>query len=310
MASSYRYLFGPVPSRRLGRSLGVDLIPFKTCTMDCVYCQLGETTCEVSARGEYVPMSEVLAELDRWQAVDGVADHITLAGSGEPTLHSRFGEVFRWVRDRTDIASVLLTNGTLMHDPAVRADAALADKVKVTLSAWDEDSFRRIHRPAQGVSFDLLVKGERVFREEYAGELSVEVFVIDGVNSQEDNVRKMAEIVGSLNPDRIDINTAVRPPAVAGVTALSEDRLQAIAEIFGEKATVTAALKKPDRASPAVSEELLLGLIRRHPATCAQLAQEFNQPEEQMLQILSRMTEAGMLRQEERSGSVYYFHRV
>ena len=310
MSGSYQYLFGPVPSRRLGRSLGVDLIPFKTCTMDCVYCQLGETTCEISARSEYVPMPAVLAELERWQAVDGAADHITLAGSGEPTLHSRFGDVFRWVKEHTEIASVLLTNGTLLHDPAVRADAALADKVKVTLSAWDEASFQRIHRPAKGVSFDLLVTGERAFRAAYAGELSVEVFIIDGVNSQAENARKIAAIVGSLNPDRIDINTAVRPPAVEGVTASSEDRLQALAEIFGEKATVTASFKKPERASPAVNEELLLGLIRRHPATCAQLAQEFSLSEEETLRILFHMVEAGLLQQEERSGEIYYVYRA
>jgi wyosine [tRNA(Phe)-imidazoG37] synthetase (radical SAM superfamily) len=271
---------------------------------------LGETTCEVSARAEYVPMSEVLAELERWQAAAGAADHITLAGSGEPTLHCRFGEVFRWVKDHMDTASVLLTNGTLLHDPAVRADASLADKVKVTLSAWDEASFQRIHRPARGVSFDLLVKGERAFREGYAGELSVEVFIIDGVNSQPDNVRKIARIVESLHPDRIDINTAVRPPAVEGITASSEECLQALAEIFGEKATVTAAFKKPGRETPAVSEEMLLGLIMRHPATCGQLAQEFNLSEDQMLQTLSRLVEAGRLHQGERADGVYYFHRA
>jgi wyosine [tRNA(Phe)-imidazoG37] synthetase (radical SAM superfamily) len=310
MSNAYQYLFGPVPSRRLGRSLGVDLIPFKTCTMDCIYCQLGETPCAVSDRGDYVPMQEVLAELEQWKKADGQADHITLAGSGEPTLHLHFGEVFRWVKEHSGIQSVLLTNGSLMHDPDVRRDAALADKVKVTLSAWDEASFQQIHRPAEGVTFDLLVKGERAFREGYAGELSVEVFIVEGINSQRSNVQRIAEVVRSIHPDRIDINTAVRPPAVTGVTAASEGHLKVLADLFGEKASVTATLKKQGFASMEISEEVLLGLIKRHPATCGQLAGEFNLPEDHMFKTLSHMVSAGLLLSESRGAETYYLHRA
>ena len=271
MSDSYKYLFGPVPSRRLGRSLGVDLIPFKTCTMNCTFCQLGETTCEISERGDYVPMQNVLEELDQWNKRDGQADHITLAGSGEPTLHSHFGDVFRWTKGNTAIPSTLLTNGSLLHFPEVRAEAAQADKVKVTLSAWDETSFQQIHRPAQGVTFDLLVRGERAFREEFNGELSVEVFIIDGVNSQVSNVRKIAEIVDSLNPDRIDINTVVRPPAVAGVEASSEEHLQFLAGLFDPKAAVVASFNNSSAQAVEMDAATLLGLLRRHPATMPDL---------------------------------------
>ncbi|MCF7863330.1 MAG: radical SAM protein [Kiritimatiellales bacterium] len=310
MSNSHQYLFGPVPSRRLGRSLGVDLIPFKTCTMNCTFCQLGETPCAVSERGDYVPMQDVLAELERWKKTGGQADHITLAGSGEPTLHIHFGDVFRWVKANTAIKSVLLSNGSLFHFPEVRAEAALADKVKVTLSAWDEASFQQIHRPAQGVSFDLLVKGERAFRETYSGELSVEVFILDGVNSQLSNARKIAAIVESINPDRIDINTAVRPPAVAGIFASPEAHMQTLAELFGPKANVAATFKREGFQSLDISEDALLGLIRRHPATCAQLSSDFNLPEEKMFGTLKGMVATGMLLAEKRNGETYYFHRV
>ncbi len=310
MSKAYEYLFGPVPSRRLGRSLGVDLIPFKTCTMDCTYCQLGETTCAISERGDYVPMQDVLSELEHWQQADGAADHITLAGSGEPTLHTRFGDVFSWAKENTSISSVLLTNGSLLHDPEVRAGAALADKVKVTLSAWDEASFQQIHRPAQGVTFDLLVSGERVFREEYAGELSVEVFIVDGVNSQVSNVQKIVEVVESINPDRIDVNTAVRPPAVKGIRPTTEGRLIALAELFGPKADVAASFKKQGFQSMEVSEGALMGLIKRHPATCEQLANEYNLPSEQMFKTLRQMVSAGLLREEKGGDETYYFHRT
>lgn len=310
MTKNFKYLFGPVPSRRLGRSLGVDLIPFKTCTMDCTFCQLGETPCAVSERGDYVPMQDVLAELSQWQEQNGAADHITLAGSGEPTLHEHFGDVFRWAKAHTDTATVLLTNGTLMHDPDVRADAVLADKVKVTLSAWDEISFQQIHRPAQGVTFELLVKGEQAFRREYLGELSVEVFIIDGVNSRFSKVRKIAEVVKSINPDRIDINTAVRPPAVPGVSASPEEHLQGIAEIFGPNASVTASFKKLGPQSLEISEDALLSLIRRHPASCRQLAEEFNMPEDKMFRTLKGMVTAGLLLEEKRGAELYFFQRT
>lgn len=310
MSKELSYLFGPIPSRRLGRSLGVDLIPFKTCTMDCTYCQLGETTCVISERGDYVPMQDVLAELDQWKAAGGAADHITLAGSGEPTLHVHFSDVFRWTQENTSIASVLLTNGTLLHDPAVRAEAAMADKVKVTLSAWDETSFQQIHRPAQGVTFDLLVRGERAFRKEFNGELAVEVFIVEGVNSQFDHVREMAKVVRSLDPDRIDINTAVRPPAVASVAASSPAHLHALAELFGAKAEVVASFKTQAFQALEFSEEALLDVLVRHPATCGQLAEEFNVPADLLFKTLKHMEMAGMILSETRAGDTYFFRRA
>jgi len=309
MTRAFRYLFGPVPSRRLGRSLGIDLIPFKTCTLDCIYCQLGETTCEVSERGDYVPMQDVLDELEHWKQIDGQADHITLAGSGEPTLHAHFGDVFRWVKARTDIQSVLLTNGTLLHDPEVREEASLADKVKVTLSAWDEASFQQIHRPAQGITFDLLVKGERAFRQMYPGELSVEVFIVEGVNSHVLQCQQIAEVVKSIHPDRIDINTVVRPPAVEGVSPSPEEHLRALAELFGEKASVTATFKKQGFSAMEINESSLLGLIKRHPATCEQLAGEFNLPEEQVFKVLKQLEIDGRLQSEKTGSETYFFFR-
>jgi wyosine [tRNA(Phe)-imidazoG37] synthetase (radical SAM superfamily) len=310
MSESYKYLFGPVPSRRLGRSLGVDLIPFKTCTMDCVYCQLGETPCPVSDRGNYVPMQDVLAELECWKAAGGEADHITLAGSGEPTLHDHFGDVFQWVKGHTDIKSVLLSNGTLMHSRDVRDQAVLADKVKVTLSAWDETSFQQIHRPAQGINFELLVKGEQAFRREYLGELSVEVFIVEGINSHASQCRQIAEVVKSLNPDRIDINTVVRPPAVSGVEAASEAHLHALVKLFGENATVTATFKRQGFTALEISEEALLGLIKRHPSTCEQLAGEFNVSSDSLYRTLKQMVTTGLLEEEKPGAETYYCCRT
>lgn len=310
MSEAYQYLFGPVSSRRLGRSLGVDLIPFKTCTMNCVFCQLGDTPCAVSERSDYAPMQDVLAELERWTAADGQADHITLAGSGEPTLHTRFGDVFRWVKKYTDMASVLLTNGSLLHLPEVRADAALADKVKVTLSAWDEASFQQLHRPAKGVSFDLLVSGERAFREQFQGELSVEIFIVEGINSHVEDVRKIAAIVESIHPDRIDLNTAVRPPADTGVKAVSPEQLAALADILGPKTEGSAAFRKPCGSAVEVTADALCGFLRRHPATAEQLAATFGCGVHELELTLSRLVDERVICCRECDGTCYYFYRT
>lgn len=309
MSKSYEYLFGPVPSRRLGRSLGVDLTPFKTCTMNCRFCQLGDSECAVSERKAYVPMADVLDELTRWQDAGGEADHITLAGSGEPTLHAQFGDVFRWAKDQSDIATVLLTNGSLLHLPEVREDAALADKVKVTLSAWDDESFREIHHPANGIRFEQLIAGERAFRNQYSGELSVEVFIIEGVNSAIEQAKKIAELIHTVNPDRIDLNTAVRPPADSGVKASSEEHLHLLAEIFGKKASVTASFKRAASSATELSADRLLGLIKRHPATARQLAAQFGTEQAQAVRMLEQLVCSGALLAETRDGDTYYFHR-
>jgi wyosine [tRNA(Phe)-imidazoG37] synthetase (radical SAM superfamily) len=162
MALSYQYLFGPVPSRRLGRSLGIDVTPFKTCSFDCVFCQCGCTTRLITERGEFVPLEAVCAEIELWLKEDGAADCITFAGSGEPTLYSRLGELIAFIKSLTTIPVIILSNGTLLCRPDVRNELLQADIVKVSLSAWDEASFQKINRPAPGISFEQVLTGERV----------------------------------------------------------------------------------------------------------------------------------------------------
>ena len=150
--NKYRYLFGPVPSRRFGRSLGIDLTPHKTCSLDCVFCQLGRTPKKTLERKVYVSTTDVIDEIDVWMQTDGNADYLTLSGSGEPTLHAEFGRILAHLRNQP-IPSVLLTNGTLLNLPEVRDAAALAGVVKVSLSAWDQKSFEWVNRPHPQLEF-------------------------------------------------------------------------------------------------------------------------------------------------------------
>jgi wyosine [tRNA(Phe)-imidazoG37] synthetase (radical SAM superfamily) len=163
----YHYLFGPVPSRRFGRSLGIDLTPHKTCSLDCVFCQLGRTPQKSLERKAYVDTAEVIDEIDHWLQTDGDADYLTLSGSGEPTLHAKFGRVRAFLRNQP-IPSVLLTNGTLLNLPDVREAAALADVIKVSLSASDQKSFEWVNRPHARLEFGFLIDGLKAYRSQHS----------------------------------------------------------------------------------------------------------------------------------------------
>jgi wyosine [tRNA(Phe)-imidazoG37] synthetase (radical SAM superfamily) len=192
---SYQVFVRPGAVAALGLSLGVDLNPVKVCTENCVFCQVGRTTELTTERKAWVPTDAVLAEFDRWVAAGNRADYVTLSGSGEPTMHSGFGDVLRYVKAAGTFKTALLTNGSLLWLPEVRGDATEADVVKVTLSAWDEESFARIHRPAEGVTFARLLEGELALREEFTGKLWVEVMLLPGYNDAPEQVRAIAEQV-------------------------------------------------------------------------------------------------------------------
>ncbi len=211
----------------------------KVCTENCVFCQVGRTTELTIERKAWVPTEQVLAEFDRWVAAGNKTDYVTLSGSGEPTMHSGFGDVLRYVKAKGPFQTALLSNGSLMWMPEVRRDAAEADVVKVTLSAWDEESFQRIHRPAEGATFERLLEGERAFRKEFTGKLWVEVMLLPGYNDEPEQVRAIAELAKSLRADAVHLNTTTRP-AMAGVEVprVSEAFLRTVAAWFSPVAEI------------------------------------------------------------------------
>lgn len=306
MKTNYNYLFGPVPSRRLGRSLGIDVTPHKTCSFDCLYCQCGATAQKTDARDEYVALRAVCAELEQWLAEGGEADVITFAGSGEPTLYSRLGELIAFIRSKTRTPIIVLSNGTLLHRPDVRAELQGADVVKMTLSAWDEASFQAIHRPAAGVGFEQLLAGARAFRASYSGELWLEVFLIEGRNSAPEQVRQIAEIAQKIGPDHIHLNTAVRPAAESAVRPMSAAQLQVLSREFTPRAEVIASFRAPAAEAIKLNARALAGLIHRHPATSAQLAALSGATASAIEAALAPLLAAGELQIETRNGERWY----
>lgn len=305
MPTDYQYLFGPVPSRRFGRSLGVDLIPLKTCTLNCIFCEVGRTTHQTMERREYVPTEAVVAELDRWLDEGGEADVVTLAGSGEPTLHTRFGEVLRAIGGRGHKA-VLLSNGTLMPVADVRAGATEADIVKLSLSAWDQASYDRIHRPHAGVLFADVVHAYRAFRSQFGGELWLEVFVVPGLNDRDEDAERIAAYVATVGADRIDLNTAVRPTAARGVSPVAVERLHELAAIFGPRAEVAATYRSDSTSRRRVTPETVAAIVRRRPCTAAQLAASLGVTVDVVQAAIDTAVTRGDIQPEPREDAVYY----
>lgn len=265
------YVFGPVASRRLGRSLGVDLIPYKTCPYDCIYCQLGTTTQHTLERRAWSPIETILQELDPKLALR--PDYVTLGGSGEPTLHQDLGLLIRRIKAMTDIPVAVLTNGALLWREEVRGELLPADLVCPSLDAGDEQTFKAVNQPCEGLSFADMLEGLIAFRQTFRGQFWLEVLLVAGHSGDEASVRKIAACAARIRPDRVQLNTVTRPPAHAGAQSLSMAEMQAFAELFSPAAEViaefrdTAAQKRKD-----ITREEVLDMIRRHPCALEDIA--------------------------------------
>jgi len=265
------YIFGPVPSRRLGRSLGVDIVPFKTCTYDCIYCQLGKTTNKTIERRKWVNMKKVLAELK--DKLSAKPDYITLSGSGEPTLFSQVDELIDRIKDLTDTPVAVLTNGSLLWQEEVCSQLMKADLVVPSLDAADERRFRYINRPHQAISFDNMLSGLIAFRKEFQGQYWLEVFLLTGYTAIEAEVKKLAQCVDLIQPDRVQLNTVTRPPVENYADAVSCERMTELASMFDPAAEVIADFQSiHERAEFSGGREEILNMLQRRPCSVDDIA--------------------------------------
>jgi len=240
-AGLVRHVFGPVPSRRLSRSLGIDPVPFKTCTFDCIYCQLGRTTQKTVERKEYVPCEVVVKELRDYLSNAPPFDFVTFSGSGEPTLNKVLGKMISAVREFTEAQIAVLTNGSLLFDERVAEDLSGADVVLPSLDAAFEEIFRRVNRPHESISLQKLVEGLKKFRKRFKGEIWVEVMLLSGVNDGEEHLLALARLLREVNAEKVQLNTPVRPSPV-GCAALSESELERALKLFLEEGVPAAEI--------------------------------------------------------------------
>ncbi|MFZ2631985.1 MAG: radical SAM protein [Desulfosalsimonadaceae bacterium] len=285
--------------------MGIDLTPFKTCSFDCIFCQLGRTPKKTLARKEYVPIDAVLAELQSWLDSDGDADYVTLSGSGEPTLHSGFGDILQFLHQKS-IPSVLLTNGSMLMLPEVRDAAACADIVKVSLSAWDQRSFEWINRPHPQLPFSELINGVKTFRAQFAGKLWMEVFVLLGINSSPEAVTKIAAQIKEIAPDHVHLNTVVRPPAEDFAAAIQPAKLAELAGIFDPPADVIAEFNANSDKHILATEASILSMLQRRPCTIAQIVGVYGMHITEASKYLGELMRTGQIREKRKRGDVYY----
>ena len=265
-------IFGPVPSRRLGLSLGIDLVPLKTCTYDCIYCQLGRTTAKVIERREYVPSDAVIDELKRTLENGAAPDYLTFSGSGEPTLHSGIGKVIAAAKTLTNIPVAVLTNGSLLSNKDVQHALADADLVIPSLDAGNAGLFKYVNRPHHDLTFDVMLGGLISFRQCFRKPIWLEVMLLGGVTSVDDEVMRIARLARQIAPDRVQLNTVARPPAEDYALRVPTEILERQARLFDPPAQIIA--DRPDVPHPAhtIDRDAVLGLIKRRPCTAQDAA--------------------------------------
>jgi len=292
-----KYLFGPVPSRRLGLSLGLDLLPYKTCTLDCTYCQLGRTTNLTLKRERRIAAEDVLKEIDAKSKES--FDYFTLAGSGEPTLHLGLDEIIKGAKKIVDKPVAVLTNGTLFTKQEVRDEVAEADLVIPSLDAATQGTFQKINRPHPDLKIEAIIEGLTALREEFAGEIWLEVMFVKGLNDFE--AEKIAQAAEMIGPDKIQLNTVVRPPADP-VKPLSFEEMEKIQTAFKDAEIIA----EWSRDLAETKEVQVMDLLSRRPCTLKEMSTLLNLHQNEVLKYLEILEREGKIERERLESKLYF----
>jgi len=304
------YIFGPVPTRRLGQSLGIDPVPLKTCNWNCVYCQLGRSIPMVNERNEFFPADEILAEAKNalLSHQPGEIDWVTFVGSGETTLHASLGWLIREVKKITRMPVAVITNGSLLYLPEVRQELLTADAVLPSLDAGTPELYQHINRPYPRLSFESFLDGLIAFSEEYQGNLWVEVMLVKDLNDTEDQLSKIASALQRIKPDEIHIMQPTRPPVETWVKPPSDDGLRRALDILGNTARVIhPASGSYDLGEAKSIVEAVVGIVTRHPMREEELVETLkNLTTRDVTETLSTLAESDKLQVVERNGIRYW----
>ena len=272
-----KYVYGPVPSRRLGNSLGIDPIPSKTCNYQCIYCQLGKTTNFTNERKDFYPKEEIVKEMEESINLNkSKFDYITFVGSGEPTLCNSLGELILKARKLSKKPICVITNGSLLYHEDVKDELMFSDVVLPTLDAGDEKLFIKINRPHPSIKFEKMIQGYIDFRKEFNGKFWIEIMLMKGINDSKEELLKIKTKLDLIKPDRIDINVPIRPPTESWVQIPDKNVISILNEVFGEYNNINF----PERGKFSVFspdfEMELKNLLERHPMRQEQIFETFS----------------------------------
>ncbi|MHA1308708.1 MAG: radical SAM protein [Candidatus Heimdallarchaeota archaeon] len=297
MKGKYKYLFGPVPSRRLGKSLGVSPIPPKTCNYSCVYCQIGRTTHFSNTREDFFPKEDILEEIRDFIQSSSDFDYITFVGEGEPTLCKSLGWLIRSTKELTDKPVAVITNGALLYDQETRNDLLAADVLLPTLDATTQELFKKINRPKKELSISKIIQGMKDFRSEFQGQIWMEVMLVKGLNDSPETISKIKAVLDDLGCDRVYVNVPIRPPAENWVEIPDNDR---VLEICSTLNANNIAHYESDQGFQLSAnddkEDQILKITTRHPLRETQILAMFDLPSQEILQLLENMAKEGKLK--------------
>ena len=300
-------LFGPVKSRRLGLSLGVELVPSKICSMDCLYCEVGKTKTLTTLRAPYISWEEIEKALNEAKEREGEYEVLTFTGSGEPTLNIYFERAVELAKNLIKKPVSVLTNSTTLNIESIRRALSKVDYVLASLDSAREKSFKLVNRPAEGVSLEDIIISLKALREEMDGELWLEILFVKGINDTEEDLKALKEAILYINPHRVQLNTVVRPPAYALARPLSLEELERIKIYLGDKAEIiTPREKKLEELSfKKELSELLFDYLSRRPAPFSELCEVFRN-ERELERALQKLIEEGKIRRVLYQNEIYF----
>lgn len=304
---NFWHIYGPVPSRRLGFSLGIDIIPFKTCSFNCIYCQLGPTSKKTIKRKEYFPSSVILSQIKKVLNSGQRIDYITFSGSGEPTLNSAIGTLIREIKKITSIPVAVLTNSSLFTLKSVRKALRASDLVVPSLDAATQEIFAKINRPYPSLKIKKIIEGLKEFRCEFKGSLWLEIMLVKGVNDSPPHIKKLKEAISEISPDKVQLNTVIRPPAENFALPLNPKDLDRIKNILGEKCEIIAEFDKKEQSPPSENlEGAILSMIQRRPVTLTDISSSLGKHKNEIIKYLNFLLKEGKVKLVVHKGLRYY----
>jgi wyosine [tRNA(Phe)-imidazoG37] synthetase (radical SAM superfamily) len=302
-----KFTFGPVPSRRLGFSLGIDIIPRKICTFDCIYCQIGKTTNQEIKRKSFFNKHEIAEEIINKVKQLSIIDHVTFSGSGEPTLNSDIGWMIEEIKKSINIPVAVITNGSLLNDKNVRDDLCKADVVLPSLDAVSEDIFRYINRPHSLIELNTIIEGMKRFRDVYNGNIWLEIMLIKNVNDSSEELERLKNVIKYLDVEKVQLNTVIRPPVDRTTERINGEELNKISRYFGHGCEVVCNFEKEVKNNEENDwSEMVLDILRRRSLTLNDIVKITGTPEHRAKSTLRAMENQGKIKQLHSEDHIYF----